>query len=101
MSSAKVRGTEVNFMLLEFKDVPRKDFALRVPDIGPPAVSIRVKDVESAMTAVAAGGGSIVTRGGEPLNLGCGVGVFVRDPSGLAIELFPNCTAPAKSRAWN
>jgi catechol 2,3-dioxygenase-like lactoylglutathione lyase family enzyme len=89
ISSAKVPGTDVNFELLEFKDVPRKDFALRVPDIGSPAVSIHVKDVESAMKAVAAGGGSIVTRGGEPVKLGAGMGVFVRDPNGLLIELIP------------
>jgi catechol 2,3-dioxygenase-like lactoylglutathione lyase family enzyme len=89
ISSAKVPGTEVNFELLEFKDVPRKDFALPVPDPGSPAVSIHVKDVESAMKAVAAGGGSIVTRGGEPVKLGPGVGVFVRDPNGLLIELIP------------
>ena len=41
------------------------------------------------MKAVAAGGGSIVTRGGEPVKLGPGVGVFVRDPNGLLIELIP------------
>jgi catechol 2,3-dioxygenase-like lactoylglutathione lyase family enzyme len=89
ISSAKVPGTEVNFELLEFKDVPRKDFALRVPDPGSPAVSIHVKDVDAAMKAVAAGGGSIVTRGGEPVKLGPGLGVFVRDPNGLLIELIP------------
>jgi catechol 2,3-dioxygenase-like lactoylglutathione lyase family enzyme len=89
ISSAKVPGADVNFELLEFKDVPRKDFSLRVPDIGSPAVSIHVKDVESAMKAVAAGGGSIVTRGGEPVKLGPATGVFVRDPNGLLIELIP------------
>ena len=89
ISRAKVPGTEVDFELLEFKDVPRKEFSLRVPDIGSPAVSIHVKDVESAMKAVAAGGGSIVTRGGEPVKLGPAKGVFVRDPNGLLIELIP------------
>ena len=89
ISSAKVPGTSVDLELLEFKDVPRKDFALRVPDIGSPAVSVHVKDVESAMKAVAAAGGPIVTRGGEPVKLGPGVGVFVRDPNGLLIELIP------------
>lgn len=89
ISRAKVPGTEVDFELLEFKDVPRKEFSLRVPDIGSPAVSIHVKDVESAMKAVAAGGGSIVTRGGEPVRLGSAKGVFVRDPNGLLIELIP------------
>jgi len=89
ISSAKVPGTSVDFELLEFKDVARKPFDLRVPDPGSPAVSIHVKDVEATMKAVAAGGGSIVTRGGEPVKLGPSTGVFVRDPNGLLIELIP------------
>jgi catechol 2,3-dioxygenase-like lactoylglutathione lyase family enzyme len=89
ISSANVPGSDVSFELLEFKDVKRKPFALRVPDIGSPAVSIHVKDVPAAMKAVAAGGGSIVTRGGQPVKLGPAMGVFVRDPNGLLIELIP------------
>lgn len=89
ISSAKIPGSTVDFELLEFKGVTRKPFDLRVPDPGSPAVSIHVKDVESAMKAVAAAGGSIVTRGGEPVKLGPALGVFVRDPNGLLIELIP------------
>ncbi len=89
ISSGKVPGSAVGFEFLEFKDVKRKPFDLRVPDPGSPAVSIHVKDVEATMKAVASGGGSIVTRGGEPVKLGAGVGVFVRDPNGLLIELIP------------
>ena len=89
ISSAKVPGSTVEFELLEFKGVARKPFELRVPDVGSPAVSIHVKDVESAMKSVAANGGSIVTRGGEPVKLGPATGVFVRDPNGLLIELIP------------
>jgi catechol 2,3-dioxygenase-like lactoylglutathione lyase family enzyme len=48
-----------------------------------------VKDVDAAMKSVVAGGGSIYTRGDEPVKLGAGVGVFVRDPNGLLIELIP------------
>jgi len=89
ISMAKVPGSPVDFEFLEFKDVKRKPFDLRVPDIGSPAVSIHVKDVDAAMKAVAAGGGSIVTRGGEPVKLGNAMGVFVRDPNGLLVELIP------------
>lgn len=89
ISSAKVPGSPVNFELLEFKDVKRKPFDPRVPDTGSPAVSIHVKDVEATMKAVAASGGSIVTRGGEPVKLGPAMGVFVRDPNGLLLELIP------------
>jgi catechol 2,3-dioxygenase-like lactoylglutathione lyase family enzyme len=89
ISSAHVPGSSVEIEMLEFKDVARKPFELRVPDIGSPAVSVHVKDVDAAMKSVAAGGGSIYTRGGEPVKLGPGVGVFVRDPNGLLIELIP------------
>lgn len=89
ISTARVPGTTVDFEFLEFKGVPRKAFDLRVPDPGSPAVSVHVKDVESAMKAVANGGGAIVTRGGEPVKLGPATGVFVRDPNGLLIELIP------------
>src|SRR5208282_2601040 len=83
ISSAKIPGSSVDWELLEFKDVTRKPFKPRVPDPGAPAVSVHVKDVEATMKAVAAGGGSIVTRGGEPVKLGPAIGVFVRDPNGL------------------
>jgi len=89
ISTSTVSGAAVDFELLEFKGVPRKPFSPRVPDAGSPAVSIHVKDVESAMKAVAAGGGSIVTWGREPVKLGPLIGVFVRDPNGLLIELIP------------
>ncbi|MGA2880104.1 MAG: VOC family protein [Bryobacteraceae bacterium] len=89
ISTAHVPGSSVEIEMLEFKDVARKPFELRVPDPGSPAVSIHVKDVDAAMKSVVAGGGSIYTRGGEPVKLGAGVGVFVRDPNGLLIELIP------------
>lgn len=89
ISNGKVPGDDVSFEFLQFKGVPRKDFKMRVPDPGSPAVSIHVKDVENTMKAVVAGGGSIYTRGGEPVKLGAGLGVFMRDPNGLLIELMP------------
>jgi catechol 2,3-dioxygenase-like lactoylglutathione lyase family enzyme len=89
ISTAHVPGSSVEIEMLEFKDVARKPFDLRVPDPGSPAVSVHVKDVDAAMKSVVAGGGSIYTRGGEPVKLGAGVGVFVRDPNGLLIELIP------------
>ncbi|MBV9770022.1 MAG: VOC family protein [Bryobacterales bacterium] len=89
ISSATIPGTSVNLELLEFKEVKRKPFELRVPDPGSPAISIHVHDVETTMKAVASGGGTIYTRGGEPVKLGPASGVFVRDPDGLLIELIP------------
>jgi catechol 2,3-dioxygenase-like lactoylglutathione lyase family enzyme len=89
ISSAKVPGTSVDWELLEFKGVARKPFRLAVPDIGSPAVSVHVKDVNAALEAVKAGGGSVVTVGGQPVKLGPAIGIFVRDPNGFLLELIP------------
>jgi catechol 2,3-dioxygenase-like lactoylglutathione lyase family enzyme len=89
ISSAKIPGTSVDLELLEFKGVARKPFHLAVPDIGSPAVSLHVKDVNAAIEAVKAGGGSIVTVGGQAVKLGNATGIFARDPNGLLIELIP------------
>jgi catechol 2,3-dioxygenase-like lactoylglutathione lyase family enzyme len=89
ISNGKVPGDDVSLEFLQFKGVPRHDFKTRVPDPGAPAISIHVKDVENTMKAVVAGGGSVYTRGGEPVKLGAGLGVFVRDPNGVLIELMP------------
>jgi catechol 2,3-dioxygenase-like lactoylglutathione lyase family enzyme len=89
ISTAKIPGSPVAWEFLEFKDVPRKPFRLAVPDIGSPAVSVQVKDVNAALEAVKNGGGSVVTTGGQPVKLGPSVGIFVRDPDGFLIELIP------------
>jgi catechol 2,3-dioxygenase-like lactoylglutathione lyase family enzyme len=89
ISSAKVPGSDVEFEMLEFKGVKRAKFSLAVPDVASPAVSVQVKDVRAAMEAVKAGGGSIVTAGGQPVKLGGGLGVFVKDPNGFLLELIP------------
>jgi catechol 2,3-dioxygenase-like lactoylglutathione lyase family enzyme len=89
ISNAKIPGSPVGWEFLEFKGVARKPFQLAVPDIGSPAVSVMVKDVNAALEAVKAGGGSVVTVGGQPVKLGPATGIFVRDPNGLLLELIP------------
>jgi catechol 2,3-dioxygenase-like lactoylglutathione lyase family enzyme len=89
ISTAKIPGSSVQWEFLEFKGVQRTPFRLAVPDIGSPAVSVMVKDVNAALEAVKAGGGSVVTAGGQPVKLGPAIGIFVRDPNGFLIELIP------------
>ncbi len=89
ISTAKIPGSPVDWEFLEFKGVKRMPFHLAVPDIGSPAVSVQVKDVNAALEAVKAGGGSVATAGGQPVKLGPAIGIFVRDPNGLLIELIP------------
>ena len=87
INSARVPGTAIEWELIEFKDITRKPFQLAVPDAGSPAVSVVVKDMPSALDAVKAGGGTVVTVGGKPIPLGKTSLVFVRDPNGFLIEL--------------
>ena len=86
-NSAKPRIVQP--VLIKAVALKRTPFHLAVPDVGSPAVSVMVKDVKAALEAVKAGGGSVVTAGGEPVKLGNAIGIFVRDPNGLLIELIP------------
>jgi catechol 2,3-dioxygenase-like lactoylglutathione lyase family enzyme len=85
MSRATVPGSSVTWEFVDYKDVDRKPFAMRVPDPGSPAFSLRVKDADALVSAVKAAGGSLVSVGG-PLGAKAG-SVFVRDPNGFLIEL--------------
>jgi catechol 2,3-dioxygenase-like lactoylglutathione lyase family enzyme len=89
ISHADVAGSPVDLELLEFKGVKRTPFHMNNADVGSAALSLNVKDVNAAMEAVKAGGGSVYTTGGEPVKLGNRMAVFVRDPNGLLIELLP------------
>jgi catechol 2,3-dioxygenase-like lactoylglutathione lyase family enzyme len=85
MSRATIPTSKVTWEFVDYKGVDRKPFALRVPDPGSPAFSLRVKDADAMVSAVKAAGGSVVSTGGPP---GAKAGsIFVRDPNGFLIEL--------------
>jgi predicted enzyme related to lactoylglutathione lyase len=71
---------------MEFKGVDRKPYTPRIPDPGAPAIGLQVRDIDPAIAAVKAGGGSSITPGGYS-KLGIGKVGFVRDPSGILVEL--------------
>jgi catechol 2,3-dioxygenase-like lactoylglutathione lyase family enzyme len=71
---------------LEFKGLDRKPYTPRIPDPGAPAIGLQVRDMDAAIAAVKAAGGSSVTQGGS-VKLGSGKVGFVRDPNGLLVEL--------------
>jgi catechol 2,3-dioxygenase-like lactoylglutathione lyase family enzyme len=71
----------------EFQGVERKSNTPRIPDPGAPAVGLQVHDIDAAIKAVKAAGGTSITEGGS-LQLGPNGKVgFVRDPSGILVEL--------------
>ncbi len=90
ISMANVPGSSVHWELVEFKDTDRKRFHPNTADPGAPVWSLRVRDVDAALKAVKAGGGVIATIGGEPVKVGTGRNIFVRDPDGLLLELAQN-----------
>jgi catechol 2,3-dioxygenase-like lactoylglutathione lyase family enzyme len=87
---ANIPGSSVHWDFIEFKNVDRKPFHLKTSDPGAPVFSLRVRDVDAALKAVQAGGGVIVSIGGEPVKVGNGRNIFVRDPDGFLLELAQN-----------
>ena len=70
ISMANVPGSSVHWEFIEFKDADRKPFHPKTSDPGAPVFSLKVRDVDAAVKAVKAGGGVIVSIGGEPVKVG-------------------------------
>jgi len=81
-----IPGTKLAWRLIELKGVYRKPYQLRIPDPGAPAIGLEVHDLDDAVAAVKAAGGTSITEGGS-VQLGNGKVGFVRDPSGILVEL--------------
>jgi catechol 2,3-dioxygenase-like lactoylglutathione lyase family enzyme len=84
-----VPGTPLSWRFMEFKGVDRKPYAPRIPDPGAPGLGLQVHDMDAAIAAVKAAGGSSVTQGGN-VKMGNGKVGFIRDPSGILVELAQN-----------
>jgi catechol 2,3-dioxygenase-like lactoylglutathione lyase family enzyme len=81
-----VPGTTLSWRFMEFKGVDRKAYTPRIPDPGAAGLGLQVHDMDAAIAAIKAAGGSSVTQGGN-VKLGSGKVGFVRDPNGLLVEL--------------
>lgn len=85
-ATAMIPGSNVTWGFFEFKGVDRKPSRPRIPDPGAPALGLQVRDLDNAIGAVKAAGGAPVTQGAS-VKLGNGQVGFVRDPSGILVEL--------------
>jgi catechol 2,3-dioxygenase-like lactoylglutathione lyase family enzyme len=85
-ASVRVPATILDWTFAEFKGVDRKAQTPRIPDPGAAAVGLQVRDIDAAIAAVKAAGGSSITQGGS-VKLGNSKVGFVRDPSGILVEL--------------
>jgi len=86
-ASATIPGTDLSWVFFDFKGVDRKPYSGRIPDPGARALGLQVHDIDAAVAAVKAAGGVSITQGGSARLGGNGRVGFVRDPSGILVEL--------------
>jgi catechol 2,3-dioxygenase-like lactoylglutathione lyase family enzyme len=87
---AKIPGSPVRWEFVEFKDIDRKPFHPKIADPGAPGFQLRVRDVDAAVKAMKAAGGTILTVGGEAMVLTPNRTVLAHDADGFLLEIMQN-----------
>jgi len=86
-SRLQVPGSSDTIRLIEFRQIDRKRLSPRLQDPGMAMLQVIVRDVDSSLKTLKAGGAAIVTLGREPVNMGPLRIAVVRDPNNLFLEL--------------
>ena len=87
-SRINIPGTAVPFTLIEFKNIERKELTGRTQDPGTTVLQLVVKDLAAVTRKLKAGGVSIVTTGGEPVQVSPVLKILiVKDPNNMLLEL--------------
>jgi len=86
-SRVQVPGTSDVIRLIEFAGIDRQPLGSRLQDPGMAMLQVMVRDVDALVAVLKAGGASIVTVGGAPLDFGPLRIAVVRDPNNLFLEL--------------
>lgn len=87
-SSAPIPGTAVSMTFIEFKDIDGKPLHTRVQDPGTAILQLTVRDVDALLPKLKAAGATIVSVGGEAVNIGNNARIAIaRDPDNLFLEL--------------
>ena len=86
-SRLQVPGTSASMSLIEFKGIDRKPLSPRLQDPGMTMLQLMVRDLDSLLKRLKAGGATIVSVGGEPVTMGPLRLAVVRDPNNLFLEL--------------
>ncbi|HWN83904.1 MAG TPA: VOC family protein [Vicinamibacterales bacterium] len=94
-----VPTTGLVFELIDFKGVDRRMVKSNLQDPGSTRIQLQVRDVDAAVAAVKAAGGSVQSTGGAPVELPARGGTIktaiVRDPDNLFLVLL-QAAAPAR-----
>jgi catechol 2,3-dioxygenase-like lactoylglutathione lyase family enzyme len=86
-SRLHVPGTAAAMNLIEFKGIDRKSLSPRLQDPGMSMLQLMVRNLDSLLKTLKAGGATIVSVGGEPVTMGPLRLAVVRDPNNLFLEL--------------
>ncbi|MEP6962679.1 MAG: VOC family protein [Acidobacteriota bacterium] len=88
ITHGSIAGTTLDWGLIEFKGVERKQLVAGAEDPGSPAFTMVVRDIDAAVAQWKAAGGTVMTTGGVAVKGPNGAGnVFVRDVNGFLFEL--------------
>jgi catechol 2,3-dioxygenase-like lactoylglutathione lyase family enzyme len=87
----RIPGSGLVFEVMEFEGVPRQTVAGRIQDPGSTRIQLRVRDVDDTIAALAPFGGTVVSTGGQPLDLPAGNRTLkvaiAREPDNLFLVL--------------
>jgi catechol 2,3-dioxygenase-like lactoylglutathione lyase family enzyme len=80
-------GTMASITFIEFKDIDRKPLHTRVQDPGTAILQLNVRDLGTLLPKLKAAGFTVVSSGGQPVDLGGARIALVRDLNNLFLEL--------------
>jgi predicted enzyme related to lactoylglutathione lyase len=86
-SRLQLPGTAFSITAIEFRDIERKPHGARLQDPGTSMLQLMVRDVDSLLKTLKAGGAAVVSVGGEAVTMGALRLAVVRDPNNLFLEL--------------
>lgn len=95
-SVARIPGTSVTMVFLEFKNIERKKVANRTQDPGQSILQLQTTDIDGLVAQWKAAGGEVVSKGGVPVSMAPGVKlVILKDGNGVMTEVLPARRAAA------
>ena len=87
--STNIPGANVRLSLIEFRNIERKALDTRVQDPGTSIIQLRVRDIEATIAKLKAAGGTVISTGGVPVEMGTRKLAIVRGTDNLFLELLP------------
>lgn len=87
--STNIPGANVRLSLIEFRNIERKALHTRVQDPGTSIIQLRVHDIDATIAKLKAAGGTVISTGGVPVEVGTRKLAIVRGTDNLFLELLP------------